>query len=52
MAEGMEKGKSEERMSNLKKLMDSARSMLNDGLSKDKVMLYTGLTNEQIDALL
>ncbi len=52
MAEGMEKGKSEERMSNLKKLMDSARSMLNDGLSKDKVMFYTGLTKEQIDALL
>ena len=51
MAEGMEKGRSEEREANLQKLMDSARSMLADGLSTNKVMFYTGLTKEQIDEL-
>ncbi len=51
LAEGRAEGMAKEREANLKKLMDSARSMLADGLSTDKVMLYTGLTKEQIDNL-
>ncbi len=50
--EGIAEGRAEEREANLKKLLESARSMLNDGLSPEKVMLYTGLNKEQVEGLL
>ncbi len=51
-AEGLAEGRAEEREANLKKLLESARSMLNDGLSPEKVMLYTGLSEKQMKTLL
>ncbi len=50
--EGRAEGREEERKENLKRLMDSARSMLADGLSAEKVALYTGLAKEQVEGLL
>ncbi len=52
IAEGIEKGKAEEREEMLKNTLNSARSMLADGLSLEKVMLYTNLSKEQIEKLL
>lgn len=51
MAKGMAEGMAKEREANLKRTMDSARSMLKDGLSPEKVMRYTGLSEEEINAL-
>ena len=48
----MKEGIAQEREANLKKLLDSARSMIADGLSPDKVALYTGLSLEQIDDMI
>ena len=50
--EGRAEGREEERRENFKRLMDSARSMLADGLSAEKVALYTGLSKEQVEGLL
>ncbi len=50
-AEGIKEGIEKEREANFKKMCDLARSMLTDGMSADKVMLYTGLTKEQVDML-
>ena len=52
MSQGMEQGKAAEREANRKKLVDSARSMLADGLDVEKVMLYTGLTRDEIEEFL
>ena len=51
MAKGMAEGMAKEREANLKRTIDSARSMLKDGLSPEKVMRYTGLSEEDINAL-
>lgn len=48
---GIEKGIEQERNDNLQKQLDSARSMLSDGLSPEKVAQYTRLTIEQISRL-
>lgn len=52
MSQGLEQGRAAEREANRKKLVDSARSMLADGLNVEKVMLYTGLAREEIEELL
>ncbi len=49
--EGRAEGIAEERKAALKKAMEAARTMLNDGLSPEKVALYTGLTEAQIKTL-
>ncbi len=51
-SEGLAEGMAMEREANLKKQLVSAQSMLADGLPPEKVMLYTGLTKEQIATLL
>ncbi len=48
IAEGRAEGKAEAQKENLQKLMESARTMLADGLSVEKVALYTGLSIEQV----
>ena len=57
MLEGMEKGKKQGRQEGLEQGREqgatrqkivSARMMLADGLSLDKIILYSGLTKEQI----
>ncbi|MCC8089348.1 MAG: hypothetical protein LIO79_08840 [Rikenellaceae bacterium] len=40
-----------ERQARVKALRRSARAMLADGLDVDKIMLYTGLTKEEIEKL-
>lgn len=51
MAEGWAEGRAEAQAENRKKLLESARSMLADGLSVDKVVVYTGLSDDEVKGL-
>ena len=51
MAEGWAEGRAEAQAENRKKLLESARSMLADGLSVDKVVVYTGLSEDEVKGL-
>jgi predicted transposase YdaD len=50
--EGRIEGAAEEKQRAHAKTLESARKMLDDGLSADKITLYTGMTFAEIEKLL